>query len=607
MKAVFNKIISINSYKLRYRRLVKKVRTLSLLRRRFGYCPVTPIWNISNNSDRYKVYTPESDYIADIFGFKVPENDICWNKDYASGFHYPIVRFDKIKSSRFSNKGYDIKFPWELSRFTFASNLAAQYLKTSDKKYFYKFKNLVENWISGNPFLYGVNWLCTMDIAIRAINWLIAHSVFRKFIEEDQEFKNKFSKELIRHAEYIYTFPEIYPGNHSTNHTTADYLGLLFLSVALKKYKKSRIWQKEAIKGITQCLDYQVYEDGGSFEASTSYHRLATEMFSLGSIICAANDIRLPDFYHLRLYKMFEQIESFIDDAGNSPQFGDNDSGTFFHLNSNEVSNYSYLTEIGRLIYGNCFKTATSDLPPVFLLLPEIQPKPVTLKSASTTKSAGHNRYYRQTGLAVLRSNNVQCPISVIPIGQNGYGGHNHYDCGSYHLSIDNLPVVVDPGSFRYTTDYNIRNRFRSYKYHNTISPNNLPEDRFDTSKIFETKKYFDLLDYKLSENSFHIHYLLFNIYNIKRTFLLKNDGISIEENCTGNFSSRIFLSPNQKIHEKTSSQIVTNQVNIFIPKCNSVYIEEYEYSRAYGLKEKSFCVIIQAENENIYEIRSIK
>ena len=72
-------------------------------------------------------------------------------------------------------------FPWEQSRFYFGINLARKY-QIFKKKIFYDiFKYQIEDWIINNPYLHGVNWLSTMDVSIRAVNWIIALNLFSDF------------------------------------------------------------------------------------------------------------------------------------------------------------------------------------------------------------------------------------------------------------------------------------------------------------------------------------------------------------------------------------------------------------------------------------------
>ena len=74
----------------------------------------------------------------------------------------------------------ELVFPWELSRFYFGINLAQKYFINEDRYYYEIFGNRLHDWIEKNPFLYGVNWLSTMDVAIRAVNWIVAINLFRE-------------------------------------------------------------------------------------------------------------------------------------------------------------------------------------------------------------------------------------------------------------------------------------------------------------------------------------------------------------------------------------------------------------------------------------------
>ena len=148
---------------------------------------------------------------------------IEWHKDYVSEFVYPKTRIDKLKIDQWFDKGIDIKFPWELSRFYFAVSLGQKYLITKDEIYYNTFRSLVLDWINENPFLYGVNWLSTMEVAIRSINWIVSINLFSNLIKNDEDFQKTLSQSLLQHAEYIHSFPEIYENGLTTNHTTAGY------------------------------------------------------------------------------------------------------------------------------------------------------------------------------------------------------------------------------------------------------------------------------------------------------------------------------------------------------------------------------------------------
>jgi hypothetical protein len=68
-----------------------------------------------------------------------------------------------------------------------------------------------------------------------------------------------------------------------------------------------------------------------------------------------------------------------------------------------------------------------------------------------------------------MRSGSTHLVIRCGDVGQNGNGGHSHNDMLSFELWRDG-PVVVDPGTYVYTSNPAARNVFRSTASHNTVS-----------------------------------------------------------------------------------------------------------------------------------------
>ena len=304
-----------------------------------------PVWSVKNENSEIL-----SEKIT-IFGVDINSDDINWHLDYVSGFEYPNDRFDKIKISRWFDKGIDVKFPWELSRCYFLVRFTQLYRITGDEMYYDRFRNLIIDWINKNPFLFGINWHCTMEVAIRAANWVVAASIMNERLEKDIEFKKLLIQSLIQHAHYISAFPEIKPGGHTNNHAVADFAGLLFLSQFLQNYTEANKWRDQAVEGILQCMDYQVYDDGSHFEGSIPYHRLVLEMFGYSTLMCRVHEIDLPNRFYIKLFKMFEFTAAYMDNGGNAPQIGDNDSGRFLIFHDSDENDHSYLLDLGEYIF----------------------------------------------------------------------------------------------------------------------------------------------------------------------------------------------------------------------------------------------------------------
>ena len=97
---------------------------------------------------------------------------IDWHVDFKSGYRgNPKIYYKDIKYGH--KVGVDVKVPWELSRFQHLTTLGEAYFLSNDEKYVKEFVNQITDWIENNPPKFGVNWTCTVDVAIRACSRLL--------------------------------------------------------------------------------------------------------------------------------------------------------------------------------------------------------------------------------------------------------------------------------------------------------------------------------------------------------------------------------------------------------------------------------------------------
>ena len=76
--------------------------------------------------------------------------------------------------------------------------------------------------------------------------------------------------------------------------------------------------------------------------------------------------------------------------------------------------------------------------------------RPVTRSSSS-----------RRSGVAVARRGGHFLVITNGVVGTKGFGNHKHNELLSFEYHCDGVPVLVDPGSYVYTSDFVARNLFR--------------------------------------------------------------------------------------------------------------------------------------------------
>ena len=279
---------------------------------------------------------------------------IRWNQDSKVKREWPVCYYKKLCYGNLTGiNGSDVKISWELSRFQHLIPLIKAFIITSDDKYASEAVTQIDNWIENNPFCYGVNWTCAMEVSIRSCNWIWAWWTFIDNPAWTDEFNEKFLKSMWQHGWYIEQNLED-KGGIRTNHYLADIVGLLFIGIMFAQFKDANRWKEFGIKELIRCMDEMVYQDGVSFENSTAYHRLVLEFFAYSAVLCQKNAIELPQTFWNRLEKMFEFVMHCMRPDGRMPIIGDSDDGRFFILANYydwDRWDHRYLLSIGAVLF----------------------------------------------------------------------------------------------------------------------------------------------------------------------------------------------------------------------------------------------------------------
>jgi hypothetical protein len=297
-----------------------------------------------------------------------------WHRDLTSGGAWPM-HYHKRLRYRLAGSGSDVKIPWELSRFQYLMPMVWAYVASNDPKYARAAAADIADWIDTNPPLSGVNWMSTMEVAIRACNWLWAWWAFRNDPSWSPEFNQKFLRSLWHHGRYIEQNLEN-DGGFRTNHYLSNIVGLLFLGVMFPAWPEARRWKAFGLRELVRCMDEMVYPDGVSFENSTAYHRLVLELFACSAILCTRNGVQLPKAFWERLERMFEFVMQCTRPDGRMPMIGDADDGRFFVLTAFhdwDRWDFRYLLATGAVLFGRAdFKRGASECDiPVRILVGE--------------------------------------------------------------------------------------------------------------------------------------------------------------------------------------------------------------------------------------------
>jgi hypothetical protein len=436
------------------------------------------------------------DHVFDLLGSGPTHlgEKIDWHVDFKTSHRWnPKTYYNRIRPAPYPG-GYDIKVPWELSRCQHFVRLGQAYWITDDEKYAREFVSQVEDWIASNPWPLGVNWACTMEVAIRAVNWLWGLAFFLDSCSVSDEFLIELVHSLLVHGCHIMNNPEgSKKDNYTTNHYIADLVGLVYLGICCPFFKEAEKWLTFAIDELWNEMLKQVYPDGVDYEGSIPYHRFVTEMFLSAVLICKRNGIKVPLEVMERLEKTINFIFYVTKPDGTIPIIGDQDNGRLHRLAvwtvpEREWVDYRYLLVLGAVIFQRYdFLIPSRDQwqEALWLLNSEIESFLDDRIRAYTRRANVEYGFFKDGGFYSIRNGNIHIVLKAGSLGTNGLGNHTHNDLLSFVMSVDEEEVFEDSGNFTYTADYEKRLLFRSTACHNTAIVDRLEQSRLDSRRPF--------------------------------------------------------------------------------------------------------------------------
>jgi hypothetical protein len=428
------------------------------------------------------------EHIFDLLGsgpYKFGES-LDWHLDFKSDYNFdPGVYYKRIHPARYPG-GYDIKVPWELSRCQHFARLGQAYQISGDEKYAREFVAQVEDWIESNPWPYGVNWNCSMEVALRAINWLWGLSFFIDSSHVDDHFLAEVAQSLYSHAEHIFKNLELSKeSGYAGNHYVSNLVGLIYLGIACPFFTRSQTWLSFGLAALSKVITTQVWPDGVDFESSISYHRLVTELMLSMVWLCQQNSVDIPSIVLDRLEKMLEFTRYYTKPDGTVPNIGDQDNGRVHRLGvwqevGREWLDHQYLVKIGKTLLGNEDGARLSDGgcgEAIWWLGDE--------GLHSSQKANVSSCAFPESGFYVMRHADLYLTLRAAENGTCGLGGHTHNDIFSFELFAYGKTFIVDPGSYAYTDDAPTRNQFRSSGYHNGLIVDGKEINRIPEQELF--------------------------------------------------------------------------------------------------------------------------
>jgi len=454
--------------------------------------------------------------------------EIDWHRDPQSGHRWPLCNASELRIVNAAPET-DVKRPWELARFHHLLPLAKAYLLTREARHAAEFAAQILHWVKENPYPRGIHWAMPMEAAIRAVNWIAAGAFFATEEALDEPFWQEYLRALFLHGRFVYAHREWNPVARG-NHYLACVVGLLHIGALFADKPEGQRWLRFARREFVREMNAQVREDGVAHEGSSGYHIFLTEMFLTGAMLltrldaikeegggskgaassaptnAASNEFRGAEAwaqlaescgkeFTARLEKMFEFVAALAVGRERTPILGDADNGRLLPYCTEEtraggpegrpykcqIQAANHLLSVGRALFGrNDWPGEAHSCEEVWWRLgraPELSSSPESVSRESVA--------FHHSGYFFFASPRMRGSVRCGPLGINGWANHAHCDQLNVEFCWDGKPVVVDPGTYRYSGSAAERDEFRSTRAHNTVLVDGEEQNRFWPGLLF--------------------------------------------------------------------------------------------------------------------------
>lgn len=426
---------------------------------------------------------PIFDKTVDVF------KPVRWHLDLSTGREFPKSFAHKIDIR--SDKYGSAKHVWEVNRMQFMLHIAMLYKNSGNEKYLDLFRYHLASWKNENPYMVGVNWYSNIEVNLRLICWYFCWQVLDvdgvcADIAKESTFK-EFVRDVWRpliyeHAEYSYNHPSLC--SSANNHLISEYAGLFVAACGWDiPNRKARLEYAKA--GLEREILTQNTAEGVNREEAAEYIQFIDDFFLIAAVVGRCAGVEFSETYNKRLHSMADYMNAMLDCNCNYPMYGDGDDGFVLRPDSGgHFNNFKSLLSSFAVYFDDAsFKRAgvmwdeKNELlfgyegRKKFLMLPTVNAGFLTDGNRFFPES-GHFIFRRAEGIACSGFCETYLHFDAAPLGFLSIAAHAHADALSFILHVDGFPVVVDPGTFTYHTQKDLRAYFVSTIAHNTVCVN---------------------------------------------------------------------------------------------------------------------------------------
>tara|TARA_B100001113_G_scaffold352060_1_gene352539 strand:- start:1370 stop:2212 length:843 start_codon:yes stop_codon:yes gene_type:complete len=240
------------------------------------------------------------------------------------------------------------------------------------------------------------------------------------------------------------------------------------------------------------------------------------------------------------------------------------------------------------------------------------------------------SEYFNDAGFLVIRDDSNYMIANIKSHGNfidsKTQSVHTHSDLFSFELFINEKSFIIDPGTFVYTSNYSLRNLYRSTMMHNTASIDNKSQEEINEKNLFQMTNYSNPSLEAFKENKHEIFFSAKHegykrlknpvIHQRSINYYKKNKEWVILDSFDGNgnnvielayhFSDKVILELKNKNSFITKSTGTNIEISFSSKSDFKVLKSNYSLSKSYGTLNKAEKLVIRFDGKLPYSLETI-
>ena len=431
------------------------------------------------------------------------QKNIIWSLDPISkdelvaGAHWSCYDFSMVS---------DIKNVWEISRFNWWLRACVELEDLSCAN------QILNDWISMNPFPYSAQWTCAQECSIRLINFILGVEFSKQYhlLDEYRDFiKNSLQRIKLTHY---------YAIAQKNDHALAESCALLLAKIYLD------LPYKRELKHLNKMIQKLFFEEGSFSMYSIFYHRYVADLLMYTYYLCSLKNISIYNkVTHKRLSDSLLFLSQLIfNHKGHTPNLGANDGANPFSIFSTDYRDFRESLSLMALILEN---RTLSDSPysPLISKLLNISPKTY----GSIVDMQVEEIYYEQFGIYIKRTNHYKFLMRT-------------HSCENFRPSQEDIShielwdheksILLDSGSYSYRQE--MGDDLKRLVAHNSLSEKDTDTMRVQSKFLYKDWAKNGRLDIK--NNKIDFYFSNYKATKMHRSVLFEEKSIIILDKIEG-------------------------------------------------------------------------